>query len=213
MEIIMKYSMEYQESFVQKMCENLWTADIHPDWQARKGGRFLEIVSRSYPFILFNLVFLLMLSMDSTLWFIYVCVVIVEVGMLGVIMLTFFSYEGEIVEYWKWYQKMEAWMKKSGYQVSITEETLDVNAYGKQAKWTWEQVKWYRVYSQILLIYVGKMPIYIDLKIMNKEDRMKLRDLLREHAPLNQKEKLTRQFHLSAIKCMKKRMGHLLSSV
>lgn len=200
----MKYSMEYQESFVQKICENLWTADIHPDWQARKGGRFLEIFSRSYPLILCNLVFLLLISMDFMLRFIYVCVVIVDLKMLGLIIITFFSYDGETVEYWKWYQKIEAWMKRSGYQVSITEEVLDVNAYGKQAEWTWEQVKWYRVYSQVLLIYVGKMPRYVDLKIMKEEDRMKLRDLLRAHAPLNQKEKLTRQFHLSALKKLRK---------
>ena len=60
--------------------------------------------------------------------------------------------------------------------------------------------------------YVGKMPIYVNLRIMDKEDRMKLRDLLRAHAPLNLKEKLTRQFHLSSIKCVKKRMRRLSSS-
>lgn len=200
----MKYSMEYQEAFVQKICENLWTKDIHPYWQARKGGRFLEIVARSYPLILFNLAILLLISMDSTLRFLYVFVGIMGLEMLGLIIITFFSYDGEVLEYWKWYQKMNVWMKQSGYQISLSEETLVVRIYGKMIKWNWEQAKWYRVYPQILLIYVDKIPIYVDLRALQKEERVKLRELLQSHASLNQEERLTKQFHISAMKNMRK---------
>ncbi len=53
-EYVMKYSMEYQESFAQRICENLWKLDIHPYWKGRKGSKILEIVKRVCPYILLN---------------------------------------------------------------------------------------------------------------------------------------------------------------
>ena len=123
------------------------------------------------------------------------------------------SYDEEVIEYWKWYQKMDVWMKKSKYRISISDESLEVSICGKAVKWKWDQVKWYRAYPQILLIYIGKMPIYVDLKIMDQEERMKLRNLLQAHASLNQKEQLTRQFHLSAVKEMGKEIKNFSDKI
>lgn len=209
----MKYTMEYQKSFVQKICENLWKADIHPYWQVRKRSKILEVVRRVCPYILLNVPIFLLISIYQYLWLIYILAFVGIWLIVRTIIMVVFSYDEEIIEYWKWYQKMDVWMKKSKYRISISDESLEVSIYGKTVKWKWDHVKWYRAYPQILLIYAGKVPIYIDLKMMNGEERMKLRNLLQVHASLNQKEQLTRQFHLSAMKEMGKGIKNLSNKI
>ncbi len=209
----MKYSMEYQESFAQRICENLWKLDIHPYWKGRKGSKILEIVKRVCPYILLNVPIFLLVSIHQYLWLIYILAFLGICLIVKTIIMVVFSYDEEVIEYWKWYQKMDVWMKKSKYRIFISDESLEVSICGKAVKWKWDQVKWYRAYPQILLIYIGKMPIYVDLKIMDQEERMKLRNLLQAHASLNQKEQLTRQFHLSAVKEMGKEIKNFSDKI
>ncbi len=110
----------------------------------------------------------------------------------------------EINAYGRWEKKMNRCMKNVGNTIYITDQKIHAVFREKEMEWNWEQAKWYRVYSQILLIYVDKIPIYVDLRALRKEERVKLRELLRPHASLNQEERLTKQFHISAMKNMRK---------
>ncbi len=205
----MKFDLRIRmdEELTEILCENVWEKDIHPYWKDNVWVWIFKIL-----FAIWAIGYTGLISLACILGYrleIYMgnmgVYLVEEVGVcLFCSIIWLVTAHQEINAYGKWEKKMNRCMKNVGNTMYITDQKIHAVFREKEMEWNWEQAKWYRVYPQILLIYVDKIPIYVDLRALRKEERVKLRELLQPHASLNQEERLTKQFHISAMKNMRK---------
>ncbi len=136
----------------------------------------------------------------------YQVVIKEKMGMLGLLLGTFLLYryvKSEGREYWEWWKKIEKLMKKLEYQVVIKEKTLGIQTNLVSMIWKWNEIDWYRIYRQVMIISVKNYYIYIDLRKLTKVEMNNLKEQLLKNSCLNRKLPLSKDCHIETLTKMK----------
>ncbi len=204
----MELSYQYDDDAIRRICENLWKEDIHPNWRKRRWKRIVELFYGISPALLGYLSvifidqrFLLYELQQSYIFFRRELFISILCAAIWNIWLC----DMEVVEYWRWKRKIKKWMHRYTYTVKISDKNIGVRIKENDILWKWNDIKWFRLYSEILMIYMGDCAIYIDLKKTSGEERNQIKKCMGSHAVRNQDERLTSQYHVRSIRQLCKR--------
>lgn len=184
----------------------IWKEDIHPNWRPdkkRKLGAIILIGSG----VLLQLIRLFLIDTYGTITIVGEITRSDYLGKLGLLLGTLLLYryvKSEGREYWEWWKKIEKLMKKLEYQVVIKEKTLGIQTNLVSMVWKWNEIDWYRIYRQVMIISVKNYYIYIDLRNLTKVEKNNLKERLSKNSCLNRKLPLGKDCHIETLTKMKK---------
>ncbi len=201
-----KNLLKKNENSVECLFRCIWKDDIHPNWRPdikRKLGAIILIGSG----IILQLIRLFLIDTYGTTTIAGEITRSDDLGMLGLLLGTFLLYryvKSEGREYWEWWKKIEKLMKKLEYQVVIKEKTLGIQTNLVSMIWKWNEIDWYRIYRQVMIISVKNYYIYIDLRKLTKVEMNNLKEQLLKNSCLNRKLPLSKDCHIETLTKMKK---------
>ncbi len=201
-----KNLLKKNENSVECLFRCIWKEDIHPNWRPdikRKLGAIILIGSG----IILQLIRLFLIDTYGTTTIAGEITRSDDLGMLGLLLGTFLLYryvKSEGREYWEWWKKIEKLMKKLEYQVVIKEKTLGIQTNLVSMIWKWNEIDWYRIYRQVMIISVKNYYIYIDLRKLTKVEMNNLKEQLLKNSCLNRKLPLSKDCHIETLTKMKK---------
>ena len=200
-----KNLLKKNENSVECLFRCIWKEDIHPNWRPdikRKLGAIILIGSG----IILQLIRLFLIDTYGTTTIAGEITRSDDLGMLGLLLGTFLLYryvKSEGREYWEWWKKIEKLMKKLEYQVVIKEKTLGIQTNLVSMIWKWNEIDWYRIYRQVMIISVKNYYIYIDLRKLTKVEMNNLKEQLLKNSCLNRKLPLSKDCHIETLTKMK----------
>ena len=201
-----KNLLKKNENSVECLFRCIWKEDIHPNWRPdikRKLGAIILIGSG----IILQLIRLFLIDTYGTTTIAGEITRSDDLEMLGLLLGTFLLYryvKSEGREYWEWWKKIEKLMKKLEYQVVIKEKTLGIQTNLVSMIWKWNEIDWYRIYRQVMIISVKNYYIYIDLRKLTKVEMNNLKEQLLKNSCLNRKLPLSKDCHIETLTKMKK---------
>lgn len=201
-----KNLLKKNENSVECLFRCIWKEDIHPNWRPdikRKLGAIILIGSG----IILQLIRLFLIDTYGTTTIAGEITRSDDLGILGLLLGTFLLYryvKSEGREYWEWWKKIEKLMKKLEYQVVIKEKTLGIQTNLVSMIWKWNEIDWYRIYRQVMIISVKNYYIYIDLRKLTKVEMNNLKEQLLKNSCLNRKLPLSKDCHIETLTKMKK---------
>lgn len=205
----MDLNYEYDDAAIQRISENLWKEDIHPNWKMCIWKRIAEFIFCISPGLCFYVSNPLMSYIfDEYEWqTIFVFLKGVWSGLFGTWILLDGIYniwlcDMEVVEYCRWRRKIKRWMHRYTYIIKMSDQYVGVCINGKEILWRWEDVQWYRVYPQVLMLHTDSCNLYIDLRKTKREERIQMKKLLGNRAGINQAEHFTARYHLRSIQLL-----------
>ncbi len=201
-----KNLLKKNENSVECLFRCIWKEDIHPNWRPdikRKLGAIILIGSG----IILQLIRLFLIDTYGTTTIAGEITRSDDLGILGLLLGTFLLYryvKSEGREYWEWWKKIEKLMKKLEYQVVIKEKNLGIQTNLVSMIWKWNEIDWYRIYRQVMIISVKNYYIYIDLRKLTKVEMNNLKEQLLKNSCLNRKLPLSKDCHIETLTKMKK---------
>lgn len=201
-----KNLLKKNENSVECLFRCIWKEDIHPNWRPDKKRKLGAIILIGSGIIL-QLIRLFLIDTYGTTTIAGEITRSDDLGILGLLLGTFLLYryvKSEGREYWEWWKKIEKLMKKLEYQVVIKEKTLGIQTNLVSMIWKWNEIDWYRIYRQVMIISVKNYYIYIDLRKLTKVEMNNLKEQLLKNSCLNRKLPLSKDCHIETLTKMKK---------